>query len=101
MLQGIDDGSVRVAVRKINDFKFLLGGIVLTLILGMAGFSRVFPDFNALTWLYMSMQLFLLDPHPGLAAISWVTGMMILVNTLTWSPMMSSIKAPRTTIPNK
>ncbi|MDB4055161.1 NAD-binding protein, partial [Akkermansiaceae bacterium] len=63
MLQGIDDGSVRVAVRKINDFKFLLGGIVLTLILGMAGFSRVFPDFNALTWLYMTIQLFLLDPQ--------------------------------------
>ena len=63
MFQGIDDGSVRVAVRKINDFKLLLGGIVLTLILGMAGFSRVFPDFNALTWLYMSMQLFLLDPQ--------------------------------------
>ena len=54
---------MRAAIRRLKDFKFLVGAIALTVVLGMIGFSRVFPDFNALTWLYMSMQLFLLDPQ--------------------------------------
>ena len=37
------------------------GAILLTVTLGMFGFSSVFPKFSYLTRLYMTMQLFLTD----------------------------------------
>ncbi len=39
----------------------MVGAILLTVTLGMLGFSSVFPEFGTLTKLYMTMQLFLFD----------------------------------------
>ncbi len=66
MKNGDDRASsplIRTAVDKLSAYMFLFGIIVLTIILGMAGFSSVFPEFSILTRLYMTAQLFLLDPQ--------------------------------------
>ena len=54
---------IRAAVERLSAHKFLFGAIVLTIILGISGFSSVFPEFSILTRLYMTAQLFLLDPQ--------------------------------------
>ncbi len=54
---------IRAAVERLSAHKFLFGAIVLTIILGFSGFSSVFPEFSILTRLYMTAQLFLLDPQ--------------------------------------
>ena len=79
-----DDGRasnplIRTAVERLSAHMFLFGAIVLTIILGMSGFSSVFPEFSILTRLYMTAQLFLLDPQTfdvsdtlsGVGAVPW------------------------------
>lgn len=58
-----DSQILRSALGRIRGYKILLVAIIATITLGIYGFSIVFPEFNALTWLYMTIQLFLLDPQ--------------------------------------
>lgn len=78
-----DNQLLRAAMRRVRGYKIFFVAIVATIVLGMCGFSVVFPDYNALTWLYMTMQLFTLDPQSfdvsdtlsgteaGAAAVPW------------------------------
>jgi hypothetical protein len=58
-----DSQPLRAAMERIKGYKIFFGVIITTIVLGIYGFSTVFPQFNALTWLYMTIQLFLLDPQ--------------------------------------
>ena len=78
-----DSQLLRAAMRRVRGYKIFFVAIMATIVLGMCGFSIVFPDYNALTWLYMTMQLFILDPQSfdvsdtlsgteaGAAAVPW------------------------------
>ncbi|MBE87578.1 MAG: hypothetical protein CMO69_07580 [Verrucomicrobiales bacterium] len=80
-----------IIFNKMKAHPIVVGIILLTITLGMIGFSSVFPEFSTLTKLYMTMQLFLVDSQSfDVSDVISEDGQVSLPWTLEWARWMAA-----------